>query len=114
MRGEIKVPEGARLMAHVSLIDMTKEERYHDERVECSDRDAGTIYRAFASEYGRCVSRVFRDPPGGGQPEAIGWVFVKRVPYDDKPTKTYLRGAWVSLYTEMPAVRKPVRLGGMR
>lgn len=59
------------------------------------DAPIGEIFRAFQKEYGRCVSKVYRDTDDG--PVAIGWVFQKREKYDDS-NETFLREVWITLY----------------
>lgn len=64
----------------------------------------GELYRTYQKEYGRCVSKVYVDPPGGGQPIAVGWVFQGRDKYQDDPTDSYLREVWITLHEERPTV----------
>ena len=61
----------------------------------------GELYRAMRREYGRCEGRVYRDT--ADSTKAIGWVFVKRMQYEDSPD-TYLRRVWVTLH-DAPATR---------
>lgn len=67
---------------------------------------AGDLFRACQAEHGRCVSSVYREVPaeGDGSPsiERIGWVFEKRVPYDDAPDETLLLETWVTVLHEAP------------
>lgn len=44
--------------------------------------DRGEIFRDAQKEYGRCVSKVYRDLPGG-EVRAVGWVFEKKMRYED-------------------------------
>jgi hypothetical protein len=69
--------------------------------------DFGAIFRIARSDYGRCVSSMYVDAEGG--PRRVGWVFQKRCKYDDC-NDTYLQETWVSLYTEVPAVRTLVEV----
>lgn len=95
----------------ISLTDETAGYRFsdHDEEVpdwllrEDGTPDTGAIYRECQREYGRCTGSVYVDRDGG-PPERIGWHFVSRQQYEDTG-EPYLRGAWVSLFTETPAVR---------
>lgn len=65
----------------------------------------GELYRAMVAEYGRCIGRVYVDSADG--PKAIGWVFVKRMRYEDSP-ETYLREVWVTLHERMPETQTTV------
>lgn len=64
----------------------------------------GQLYKALQREYGRCISKVYIDLPDN-KVQAIGWVFVKHVKYDDC-NKTYLQETWVELHDEEPTVEK--------
>lgn len=59
--------------------------------------DKGKLYRSLVREYGRCTGKMYVDLKGGRTIEA-GWVFVKRMQYDDS-NETYLREVWVSLHS---------------
>jgi hypothetical protein len=58
------------------------------------DATMGELYRAMRDEYGRCMSKVYRDDPEHGEPLHIGWFFESRQRYEDTG-EPYLRGAWV-------------------
>ena len=63
------------------------------------DPSIGEIYREMQREYGRCVSKMYKDLANNEQGHAyvqIGWVFEKRVKYDDSK-ETFLQETWVSL-----------------
>lgn len=74
--------------------------------------DKGKLFRSLQKEYGRCVSRVYRDTDEGTK--SIGWVFEKRMEYDDGPypryddygnrvkPDTYVREVWVTLHQAPP------------
>jgi hypothetical protein len=62
--------------------------------------DVGKLYRSLVSEYGRCVGKVRIDPDG----RAIGWVFRKRMKYEDT-RDTYIREVWVTLHDEPDTVK---------
>lgn len=61
--------------------------------------DRGRLYRSLVREYGRCTGKMYIDTDFGSQ--AVGWVFVKRMKYDDC-AETYLRETWVSVHTAQP------------
>ena len=64
----------------------------------------GTLYRALRREWGRCIGKVYLDrscPEQGEYAQAIGWVFVRRVRYEDS-RKTYLRKVWATVHTRPP------------
>jgi hypothetical protein len=69
----------------------------------------GRIYREARAEYGRCQSKVFNETKDGTVTH-VGWFFVKRVDYvgrsyNDLTPKSYLQGAWVTVYREVAPER---------
>lgn len=61
--------------------------------------DVGRLFLDLQREYGRCRSKVYRDLPTGGA-QAIGWVFEKRMEYDDyrgHGERYYVRSVWVTV-----------------
>ncbi len=54
----------------------------------------GELYKSLRSEYGRCISRMYRDREDA-VPVTVGWVFEKRNTYDEGGT--YLQHAWVEV-----------------
>jgi hypothetical protein len=92
--------ESPNLWAQEECINVDKGYRYGDTDVyETFTADKGTLYRAMQREYGLCISRVYVDTEKGAQP--IGWVFVKRVQYDDC-NETFLCETWVTLHKAPP------------
>lgn len=63
--------------------------------------DLGKLFRNLQAEYGRCTGKVYTDSKDGVK--AIGWVFEKRMKYEDartnKPEDYYLCSVWVTLHT---------------
>lgn len=53
---------------------------------ECWQDDTATLFRSCLKEYGRCLSRMYRDRPGAA-PVVVGWVFGRRERYEDAPTR---------------------------
>lgn len=95
----------ATLFASESYINATVGYRYGDSGVqETFCETPGELYRAMRREHGRCIGRTYIDTPDGT--EAIGWVFTKRVMYDDArprdgrygPDAYYLREVWVTVH----------------
>lgn len=66
------------------------ETRYEDDELQA-------LMRSLCKALGR-IRSMWRDRPGGGR-QQVGWVFEKRVPYDDArgPKDTYLREVWVEV-----------------
>ncbi len=65
--------------------------------------DIGRLFLDMQREYGRCTGKVYVDPAEGGPPIAVGWVFEKRMRYEDArghdPDRDYYkRTVWVTLY----------------
>lgn len=64
--------------------------------------NVGRLFRNMQQEFGRCTGTVYVDT-AQGETMATGWVFSKRVEYDDahrirrKEDRTYVREVWVSL-----------------
>lgn len=72
-----------------------------------------TLYKSLLKEYGRCQSKVYIDrtptdyKSNKGKVKAIGWVFQKRVKYEDSKD-TYLQETWVTLYSAPDDVKTTV------
>ena len=56
----------------------------------------GELFKGLQLDYGRCVSKVYRDRKDS-PPIQVGWVFQKRVEYDDCPGESYIREVWVEV-----------------
>lgn len=56
--------------------------------------DRKRLFQAMQREYGRCISRMYRDTSHGAQP--IGWVFQQRIAYEDSAER-YVRETWVEV-----------------
>jgi hypothetical protein len=78
----------------------------------------GELYRALQAEFGRCTGKMYVDVkendtildscgvwPVKNHVVQRGWVFLARCPYDDVPTKTYLREVWVTVWSKQPVFR---------
>lgn len=61
--------------------------------------DIGTLFRDLQKEYGK-ASKMYRDLKDGGA-EQIGWVFSKKMKYDDTK-EFYIRSVWVELSSTKP------------
>jgi hypothetical protein len=89
-----------------TYINLDKGYRFGDSgKYEAFTDDKGELYRSCQKEYGRCVSKVYIDPPYNAfsenpQPREVGWVFVKWMQYEDArgPKETYLREVWVTIH----------------
>lgn len=67
--------------------------------------NVGRLFRDMQREYGRCTSKVYRDTENGVQ--QIGWVFQKRLRYEDarrdwngrySEKDYYIREVWVTVH----------------
>lgn len=93
-----------------SLINRDRGYRFFDgewEDAEVDDPDDDrSIFRGLQRAWGRCISRMYRDSIDGTK--AIGWVFEKRMVYEDARSKddTYIREAWV----EVRKIKVPVSI----
>lgn len=66
----------------------------------------GDLYRGLVKEFGRCVSKMYVDKKDGGA-KCIGWVFEKRMKYDDS-NETFMQETWISVHEQKPEVVKTV------
>lgn len=62
------------------------------------------LLRSLSKGFGR-IRSMWRDKPGGGR-QQVGWVFEKRVAYDDSK-ETYLREVWVEVSIGDPRQATP-------
>jgi len=73
-----------------------------------TDLEGGALYRAHERAHGRCTGRVYvdrkhavmSDPTSGAfafEAMPVGWVFVKRLPFDDTPRRSYLHETWITV-----------------
>lgn len=60
---------------------------------ELSAHTAGELFRICQKEYGRCISKMYRDTETGTH--AVGWVFQKLRGYEDDPSEKYMHEVWV-------------------
>ena len=80
-------------------------EKYTNETENCYCGDStwyepytdnlGNLFASMQKEYGRCVSKIYRDNCFDGSVDHIGWVFEKRKKYSDCQ-ETYIQHVWVS------------------
>lgn len=85
-----------------TFINQTKGYRFGDSGVyETFTDNRRELFTHLQREYGRCTSRVYVDPPAGGPPKTVGWVFEKTLPYEDArdPKRdVYVREVWVTVH----------------
>ena len=95
------------LLVNEQMVNVTEGYRYGPDpgdMYEPFTDEIGRLFRAYQKEYGRCVSRVYVDVDGG-EPIAVGWVFSKRVAYEDTGD-LYEQEVWVTLYTSPDTVTR--------
>jgi hypothetical protein len=91
------------MLIRETFINQTKGYRFGDSGwYEAYTDDVGKLFRSMQREYGRCASSVYIDPPDGGNPIRTGWVFEKRMKYEDargndQERDYYVREVWVQL-----------------
>jgi hypothetical protein len=96
----------ANLWVSETYINADKGYRYGEaEPYETFTDNPGELYRSLRKEYGRCTGNIFVDKEAG--PQKVGWVFVKRVCYDDCKD-TYLREVWVTVLDKPNTVTRTV------
>ena len=97
-----------------NYVNMTKGIRYSEvdwHETKFADNELRPMLKSMTKEFGR-VRSMWRDKPGGGREQA-GWVFQKRVEYDDArpgaPAKErlYLREVWVEVSIGDPRQPSP-------
>ena len=64
--------------------------------------ELGQLFASLRREYGGCTGKVYQDTPDG-DPDPIGWVFEKKVEYEDADRaglqgrdRFYTRQVWVT------------------
>jgi len=62
------------------------------------------LFRNMQREYGRCISKIYMDVSVGQfhgavirKPKQVGWVFEKKMAYEDNSKKFYIRTVWVEV-----------------
>ena len=88
-------------MLYVSetFINRTEGHRFSEsEPCETFTDSPGELFRSMREEYGRCIGKVYIDKGT----RAIGWVFEKRMAYEDDSRTTYLREVWVTVHDAEP------------
>lgn len=84
-----------------TFINQTKGYRFGDnDWYEPYTDNVGKLFRSLQKEYGRCVSKVYRDTKD--KTITCGWVFEKRMKYEDArgndPDRDYYtREVWVEI-----------------
>ena len=93
------------LYVQEEFVDATQHVRCGESGVYETGHDTvGGLYRALRQEWGRCTGKVYVDrtcPERGPYAQAIGWVFIKRVCYEDAK-ETYLREVWATVHDRPP------------
>lgn len=85
-----------------TFVNATQGYRFGDsEPYETYADDCGQLFRDMQREYGRCRGRMYIDSAEGIK--AVGWVFEKRMRYEDArdndPERDYyLREVWVAIH----------------
>ena len=100
------------IYVEVSYFDVTKadkrvlvgEEPVHDSQFDTLQE----LFRVCVKAYGRCVSRVYVDDTYGKLSHQIGWVFEKKVPYEDDPKNKWKREVWVTTLASAPVEKTEV------
>jgi hypothetical protein len=67
--------------------------------------DRHRLFRSLQHEFGRCVSKIYVDGP---PTRSIGWVFQKRMEYEDyrpgsRGDRYYTRAVWVEVRDDVVA-----------
>src|SRR5690242_15690009 len=87
------------LIVQISQTNETKRYRYADDAASESAHELkGELFSACLKEYGRCISKMYVDVSDGGRIH-IGWVFEKKMKYDDSH-ETFICHTWIAVLTE--------------
>ena len=89
------------LFVNVSYINKTQ--NYHcGESGFCETRfdNLSDLYKSLIREFGRCTGKMFVDSKNG-KPQQTGWVFIKKVKYEDCK-EYYLQEVWVEVSKTKP------------
>lgn len=95
-------------MLHINeaWVDATRNLRIGESDVfESCYSTPSEVYRGAMREHGRCIGKVYVDR--GGSVLHVGWVFQKRVKYDDCD-ETFLRETWVTIHSAQDTVTRHV------
>lgn len=103
MRRMHQLRRGAVFQIRETFVDCTKDVRFGEGPwVDVEHRTRGELYADLQSEYGRCISHMYREVDGrDGVP--VGWVFEKWMEYEDaRPDwpparRRYKREVWVEV-----------------
>lgn len=97
---------------------MTEESRIHireewvnrSENYHCGDSgvyetwasqsEKGKLFRSLQNEHGRCTGKIYIDTKSG-ETLHIGWIFEKRVRYNDS-SETFLLETWITIHYKQP------------
>ncbi len=93
-----------------SFINATEGYRFGDSsEYEAYTDNLGELYKSMQKEYGRCTGKVYIDLKDG-RTIPIGWVFIKRMRYEDardnSPKSWYLREVWVHVHAKPTTVTR--------
>ena len=96
-----------------NFLNVTEDYRFGDsELYESFTDDVNRLFKAMQKEYGRCTGKVYIDEGNPTQARAIGWVFEKRMEYEDahhhwpKEKRFYLQQVWVTLYEKADTITR--------
>lgn len=94
------------MLVQESFVNATKGYRFGDsEPYEIFTENIGVLFASLQREYGRCVSRIYVDLESEPQPIAVGWVFQKRMRYEDT-ADYYLREVWITMLEKVDTVTR--------
>lgn len=68
---------------------------YTTEIYETIHKEVGSLFASCKKDFGRVISKMYI-----GEREQTGWVFEKKVPYEDSK-ETYIQEVWVEVYTRL-------------
>jgi hypothetical protein len=80
-----------------TYVNVTKGYRYGEtEWYEPYTENIGRLFKSLQKEYGRCISKIYIDGYGGQVVGSCGWVFQKKIQYEDCK-EFYVQETWVEV-----------------
>jgi hypothetical protein len=100
-----------------TFIDSSNNVRLHETEIQGFNGTYGELFKDLVGDYGRCTGHVYVDHIKRKEdpPTKVGWVFVKRIFYDDRESyghsmnkkNSFVQETWVTCYDGKPVTTQP-------
>jgi hypothetical protein len=88
------------------FVNKTKGHRFSEtDPYEPFTDNIGELFNCLKKEYGKCVSNIYIDTTNPNKPKKIGWVFEKKMQYEDCK-EFYIREVWVTLHEKPKEIKE--------